>query len=156
MTAAGCPCGSGALYEACCGPRHDGTRPAETAEALMRSRYAAFAKAQVDYLVATHDAPATAGERRALEAFSKGVTWLGLTVHGAERGGAGDELGFVEFTARYLEGPDEVSLRERSRFRRRDGPWVYVDGTPAVTKRKVERNAPCPCGSGRKFKQCHA
>ena len=20
---------------------------------------------------------------------------------------------------------------------------------------KVQRNAPCPCGSGRKFKQCH-
>ena len=34
-----CPCGSTATYGACCGPVHDG-RPAETAEALMRSRYA--------------------------------------------------------------------------------------------------------------------
>jgi len=25
-----------------------------------------------------------------------------------------------------------------------------------VTRAKVERNQPCPCGSGKKFKQCHA
>ena len=26
---------------------------------------------------------------------------------------------------------------------------------PVRVKEKVERNAPCPCGSGKKFKKCH-
>lgn len=26
---------------------------------------------------------------------------------------------------------------------------------PIENRRKVKRNAPCPCGSGRKFKSCH-
>ncbi len=32
------------------------------------------------------------------------------------------------------------------------------DGAPAAvraTSEKVGRNAPCPCGSGRKYKKCH-
>jgi preprotein translocase subunit SecA len=33
-----------------------------------------------------------------------------------------------------------------------DGP---VDPNDPRTWGKVQRNAPCPCGSGRKFKQCH-
>ena len=26
---------------------------------------------------------------------------------------------------------------------------------PVRTEQKVERNAPCPCGSGKKYKKCH-
>jgi preprotein translocase subunit SecA len=33
-----------------------------------------------------------------------------------------------------------------------DGP---VDPNNPTTWGKVQRNAPCPCGSGRKFKHCH-
>ena len=39
-----CPCHSGLRYAACCGPLHEGAREADTPEALMRSRYAAFAR----------------------------------------------------------------------------------------------------------------
>ncbi|WP_280273702.1 YchJ family metal-binding protein, partial [Nocardia wallacei] len=42
---------SGETLTDCCGPRLDGTRPAPTAEALMRSRYTAFAVGDVDYLL---------------------------------------------------------------------------------------------------------
>ena len=35
---------------------------------------------------------------------------------------------------------------------RRDQP---VDPNNPQTWGKVQRNAPCPCGSGRKFKHCH-
>ena len=54
----------------------------------------------------------------------------------------------------------EASHHERSRFRRAEGRWVYLDGEmvkpkPVVREEpKVGRNAPCPCGSGRKFKRC--
>src|SRR5512142_2721079 len=94
-----CPCGGGA-YATCCAPRHDGTRPAETAEALMRSRYSAFALGRADYLQVTHDVPATEEGRVELEAAARSVKWIGLTVHRTERGGPGDEDGVVEFTAR--------------------------------------------------------
>src|SRR5262249_5718105 len=48
-----CPCSSGKRYVECCKGRHDGTRPAETPDALMRSRYAAFALGLGAYLVDT-------------------------------------------------------------------------------------------------------
>jgi preprotein translocase subunit SecA len=28
-------------------------------------------------------------------------------------------------------------------------------GDPLFTKKNVDPNAPCPCGSGRKYKKCH-
>ncbi|MGB8930594.1 MAG: YchJ family metal-binding protein [Anaeromyxobacteraceae bacterium] len=129
-----CPCGGGS-YESCCGPRHRGTRPAETAEALMRSRYSAFALGLAGYLESTHDAPATEEGRRELEVAARSVTWLGLTVHRVERGGPEDDEGVVEFTARSLDGRHAVELHERSSFRRKDGRWLYVDGECRVTRR---------------------
>ena len=128
-----CPCG-GASYAGCCRPRHDGTRPAETAEALMRSRYSAFALAIVGYLESTHDVPATKRGRRELEAAARSVTWLGLTVHRAEKGGPGDDEGVVEFTARSRDAEGVIELHERSRFRRKAGRWLYVDGECRVVR----------------------
>lgn len=115
----------------------------------MRSRYSAFALGNVDYLAATTTKEMTAQSRAETEAWSKQVVWLGLTVKGA----SGDE---VSFDARYLEGDRVGVLSEKSKFVQRDGRWFYVDGVPTVVHHKVERNQPCPCGSGRKFKSCHA
>lgn len=148
-----CPCGTGLAYPACCGPRHDGTRPAETPEALMRSRYAAFALGDARYLVATH-LGSTEAEVPALTRQLASTHWLGLTVTATEPGATADE-GFVTFTARGLEGGGLVAITERSLFRRAGGRWQYVDGEPAVKRTRLDRNAPCPCGSGRKSKQCH-
>ena len=33
--------------------------------------------------------------------------------------------------------------------------YTASDGSGAVTKNEVTRNAPCPCGSGKKYKRCH-
>jgi SEC-C motif-containing protein len=153
MTPERCPCGSGSAYAACCGPRHDGSSPAPTCEALMRSRYAAFALADVGYLSRTHSTPTSAADARELEAWTRSVCWLGLQVLDAPPA-AGDE-GEVAFAATYLDRTGQVTLRERSRFRRVEGRWLYVEGEPEVKRVKVERNQPCPCGSGKKFKQCH-
>jgi preprotein translocase subunit SecA len=54
-----------------------------------------------------------------------------------------------------LTGEDEMEpggpIRQRvSRFEQ-----VAVDPNDPSTWGKVQRNAPCPCGSGRKFKHCH-
>lgn len=47
-----CPCGSGQSYDQCCGPVIAGG-PASSPEALMRSRYTAFTKGNIDHLVST-------------------------------------------------------------------------------------------------------
>ena len=47
-----CPCGSDKYYKACCGLYHTG-EAAPTAEALMRSRWSAFALGKGEYLYDT-------------------------------------------------------------------------------------------------------
>ena len=37
----------------------------------------------------------------------------------------------------------------------RNAPPVALDSNDPDTWGKVPRNAPCPCGSGRKYKHCH-
>jgi SEC-C motif domain protein len=142
-----CPCGGGE-YETCCGPRHDGSKPAETALALMRSRYSAFARGDVDYLQKTQLKPADDTWEQTRQ-WAKSVAWLDLKiVEAAET--------VVEFIARYLEKGEITALHERSSFVQQDGRWIYDSGKPDVTRTRVARNEPCPCGSGKKFKQCHA
>jgi len=148
-----CACGSGVDFLECCSPALDGSRPPATPEALMRSRYTAFTQGDVAYLEATHDAAPTPGGRLALAAWVRIVTWLGLTVHAAPA--PVGEAGEVAFTARYLEDAVVVTLTERSRFRQKDGRWLYVDGKVSTTQQRVGNNQLCPCSSGKKFKQCH-
>ncbi|MFJ6557888.1 YchJ family protein [Streptomyces luteogriseus] len=120
MTSRSCPCGLPQAYEACCGRFHSGGAAAPTAEALMRSRYCAFVKGDVAYLLRTWH-PRTRPGR--LEP-DPGVRWTGLEILGTSEGSAFHTTGTVEFRASYLGG----SLHERSRFERVDGAWVYVDG----------------------------
>ncbi|MDX2010376.1 MAG: YchJ family metal-binding protein [Myxococcaceae bacterium] len=149
-----CPCGSGP-YDRCCGPRHTGARPAETAEALMRSRYSAFALGRGDYLVETSTRAPRPNEAVELSAWGRSVGWVGLTVEVVERGGPDEVEGIVQFTARYVEAGTLVSLSERSSFTRLERRWAYVEGQAQTHRQKLGRNEPCPCGSGRKVKQCH-
>ena len=127
----------------------------------MRSRYTAHVRADVDYLIATYD-PSTrnTSSRADTERWARESTWLGLEVLATERGGVRDEDGVVEFRARYRAGDTTLEHHERSRFRRRQGRWFYVDGdavkpAPAARTNDVGRNDPCPCGSGKKYKKCH-
>jgi SEC-C motif-containing protein len=115
-----CPCGSDAAYEACCQPLHHGERDAATAVELMRSRYAAYATGDADYLFRTWH-PRT---RPADVTVDPDVVWRGLKITDVEDGGDDDDRGEVAFTAAY----DDGAMRERSRFERRRGRWVYVDG----------------------------
>ena len=124
----------------------------------MRSRYAAYALGEIDYILNSHN-PSTQSEvdREGAEEWSKRAEWEGLTVHSSEESGA---TGTVEFTARYLMQGRLFRHRERATFKRIDGRWFYLDGEmvkaqPVVRKgRKVGRNEPCLCGSGKKYKKC--
>ena len=123
-----CPCGSGVVEAACCGNFLDGV-PAPTALALMRSRYTAYVRGAIDYLIETHD-PSTRGtvDRRAITDWSRQTEWLGLEIVDTVRGGEDDDEGIVEFIARGITSGKPFAQRERSRFRKVDGLWYYVDG----------------------------
>ncbi len=126
-----CPCFSGARYAACCAPLHRGEREAATPEALMRSRYAAFALGLGDYLVRTlssdhpdraHDAERLAQE---LSHAKDRQRFLGLAILRAHANG--DE-GEVVFHARVFERGHDRSFTERSTFVREEGSWRYAGG----------------------------
>jgi SEC-C motif-containing protein len=154
-----CPCGSGCSEAACCGRYHRGEL-APTALALMRSRYTAYVRGEVAYLLATHDASTRdAVDREGVARWSRDTEWKGLEIVGTEAGSERDDTGVVEFVARGVTAGRPFAQRERSRFRRVDGVWFYVDGkvgSESVRKpASAGRNDPCPCGSGRKYKRCH-
>ena len=117
-----CPCGSFKAYERCCQRWHEGEAPGD-AEALMRSRYAAYVLELEDYLLASWH-PSTRPPSLSLEASPR--RWLGLKVLRHEPLSDGSAL--VEFVALYKAGGRMHELRETSRFVREDGRWLYLDG----------------------------
>ncbi len=147
-TTAPCPCTSGNPFADCCAPALHGAVPAATAEALMRSRYCAFACGAVDYLIASHHPSKRRDDDRQVLAQNIAATqWLGLQVIAS-----GSD--WVEFAAYYRDDTGEGQLHERSRFVHEDGRWYYLDGD-MLPPHKPGRNEPCWCGSGKKFKRCH-
>ena len=115
-----CPCGSGEAYDACCGPLVRNERTADTAEELMRSRFSAYALGDVDHVFRTWHPKTRPDDLAELPQLD----WLGLEVLDVVDGGPDDDTGVVEFRARHGSGV----LHERSRFVRRAGRWVYLDG----------------------------
>ena len=125
-----CPCG-GECYATCCEPFHLGTARPETAEQLMRSRYSAFSRNLIDYLIETHPSPEPMAERRqALKASNRGVRWTRLRINASEAGGSADLSGTVTFEAHYRQSGQTHVLRECSRFGREGedlvGRWLYL------------------------------
>lgn len=134
-----CPCGSGTPFVDCCSPVIAGKRAAATAAQLMRSRYTAFAKGNVDYILSSHD-PETVKDvvREEVEAWSQQSEWLGLDIVRTEAGEADDETGTVDFVAKYRLKGLTTQHRERAEFRRVDGKWVFVDGADIPVERKAK------------------
>ncbi len=133
-TSAACPCrsseASSKTYGECCGPWHQGLqeRPqrfAPTPEALMRSRYSAYALHLSDYLLATWYGESSPGE-----IDFPPTKWLGLEIKHAITSG---DAGVVEFIARYRDSTGRAHrLYEISRFLREGAGeaarWYYIDG----------------------------
>lgn len=155
-----CPCGNNNDFNDCCGPIIQGTKPAQTAEELMRSRYSAFAQGEADYILSsTH--PDTRGELDLAEikVWANESKWMGLTIIATDSGLKEDTSGVVEFNASYQNNQHDYNHREIAEFKKIDDSWFFLDGEvqPHTLKRsgpKVGRNDPCFCGSGKKYKKC--
>ncbi len=154
-----CPCGSSQPLEKCCGKYHGG-EAAPTAEALMRSRYTAFVLGLGDYLYETlADNQRDDFDVAEFNASAAETKWQGLEIRNASAGGETDETGTVEFVATYKSQGQQIQHHELAMFTRENGRWVFADCVmnpkePQRIVQKVGRNAPCPCGSGKKYKKC--
>jgi SEC-C motif domain protein len=99
----------------------------------MRSRYSAYARLLVDYIVDTTDPDGDAWQepveewRREIRQFSKETDFQGVEIIDAEVHG---ETGTVTFLARLQRRGEDASFTEISQFTRRDGRWLYSAGEP--------------------------
>jgi len=118
-----CYCGSGNLFSVCCERYIKGVAKAPTAEALMRSRYSAYAVHNADYLYNT----TVLKERRhhskaAILEWAKSNQWLKLEILNATET-------VVEFKAYYLDSSLRAQVHhEKSTFIKEGDSWYYVDG----------------------------
>jgi SEC-C motif-containing protein len=158
MTTEICPCGSGKTYSECCEPLIKKTAQAANPEALMRSRYTAYAKGEILWLKDSLE------EKHRKEFDEKGARqwaqseWLGLSIVSSKIDEANDK-GSVEFIAKYKMNGVAREHREVSEFVRKNGQWLLTEGQmvkpETVHKEQTPgRNDPCPCGSGKKYKKC--
>lgn len=142
-----------------------GQKIADTAEQLMRARYAAFVLQHVEYIVAT-TAPFQQPllDTQAISDWAQQTNWAGLEVinHLAK---LGKRHAQVEFKA-YFHLPDSSVLdlavldskgvhHELSTFvnipTHGTSRWYFLDPTVVMP---VTQKQPCPCGSGEKYKRC--
>ena len=147
-----CPCGQGE-YAQCCQPLHTVQAKAQSAEQLMRSRYSAFARHEIDYIVQT----TALGQQQALDVpaianWSKSNQWLRLEVVQADEN-LDKTHAQVEFKAHYHDGKQAHVHHEVSHFVKQNGAWFFLDPTTGL---QITMKQPCICGSGKKFKQCCA
>jgi len=142
-----CYCDSKKELSECCEAYLNNTLNPLMPEQLMRSRYSAYVLGNGEYIVKT-----TAKENRyeddieLIKEYAKSVFWLGLEVLSAK-----DAM--VEFKAYYRDADGIKVQHEKSNFVKEDGMWFYKDGL--LLNSKIERNAACPCKSGKKYKKCY-
>lgn len=105
----------------------------------MRSRYSAFALAKVPYIMATTHHENVGFESNAsawsaeLRNYCRQTQFLGLTIHQASNrlpNWRGDEIeGIVEFSANlYMNGSQDIELKEKSLFKKPQDRWLYFSG----------------------------
>jgi len=142
-----CPCGSEKTYEKCCKQYIEDGKKVHNVEVLMRSRYTAFVLKNAKYILETNYAQEVNDkEVKLLEREFDTVEWLQLYVIDSTQNE-------VEFKAYFRDFDEKLHvLHEHSHFVFEDGKWYYRDGV--IFKSKIERNEPCPCGSGEKYKKC--
>ena len=125
-----CPCGSGRSFETCCEPYIKGETQPETAEALMRARYSAYALGNVEYLGRTF-APSSGAEAhvKAAQEWTGRAKFKKLKVLKTTKGGPDDKLAAVEFLATYEEDGQLWEHHEVSEFARdAQGRWRFIAG----------------------------
>ncbi|NCP63039.1 MAG: YchJ family protein [Paraglaciecola sp.] len=149
-----CYCGSGRTFDECCRVYLENKKSPPNAEALMRSRFSAYATENFAYILATY-APL---QRSALTIDSLAqnaaqTRWLKLVVHQHLSKGHHAQ---VEFSAYYQVDGSFYCMHETSDFILQANKWYYSEGLIHRDSGQVvmQRNDPCLCQSGKKYKKC--
>lgn len=151
-----CPCGSNKTYENCCEPFIKGLSLPPTPEKLMRSRYAAYVKAEINYLIeTTYPLKRHLYNQKDILDWSTTSTWKKLEIISTKDGNENDITGKVEFKAYYIQNSKDEIHHELSSFIKEKGKWYFEQGIkPLTINRQIGKNEFCPCGSGKKYKKC--
>lgn len=151
-----CPCGAKEEYSSCCEPFIKGLSFPSTPEKLMRSRYSAYVKSEINYLLET-----TSPSKKHLYSYkdmfdwANSSIWKKLEIISTKNGNEDDLTGQVEFKAYYIQNSKDEIHHELSSFIRENGKWYFEQGVkPLNNNRKIGKNEFCPCGSGKKYKKC--
>lgn len=160
MSAEKCPCCSGKSYVDCCEPLIKNLRTAADAVEMMRSRYTAYVKVEMDHLIRSMHPDHRGGHnKKAAKKWAENAEWLGLEIVESKPGEKKNEQ-LVEFIAKYREKNMNHNHHEVALFKKVKGEWYFTDshvvqpGTFVREEAKVGRNDPCPCKSGKKYKKC--
>ncbi|KXZ51405.1 hypothetical protein GPECTOR_12g367 [Gonium pectorale] len=158
-----CPCGSSALYQGCCGPYHAAPATVPSPEALLRSRYSAYAAKDPSFIAdTTHpDSAEYTGSRttyqRAVKQTMARLDPLALQILSSSPG-ADENEAFITFRLKRRirdpeapkNAPEVDEVTERSRFVRVNGRWFFQDSefpepdgaAPAAAAAKEPEAAP--------------
>ena len=125
-----CPCMSSKTYEECCKPLLKGIDKAKTPEELMRSRFTAYARKNIDYIIKTTDSSGPIYQsdlnawKKDLKLFCTQTSFATLTI--LETKNISEYEGTVTFFAGLMSiyGQD-ISFTEKSLFKKNKGVWYY-------------------------------
>lgn len=114
----------------------------------MQSRYEAYARADIDYIIKTSCKELAQEDISFLSTWAKESHWQHLEIVNSSED-------IVEFKAYYIFERKQFIHHEKSFFKKReDGSWCYEDGEFFESKPNFGRNDTCICGSGKKYKKC--
>jgi SEC-C motif-containing protein len=122
-----CPCRSGQKYKKCCRPYHNG-QPRPTPEAVLRSRFSAYALLDTSYIMKTtcEDGPRYGGNQfrweAQIDAYATYNQFVGLAI-------LEQDENTITYRAEIVMGEADTSFIEKAEFRQSDdGNWCYYDG----------------------------
>ncbi len=144
-----CPCHSGFHDFNCCGTFLEKNTIPDNPSALMRSRYSAYVKEDIDYLLNTWS-PAQRPSPDSL--ITKNTQWVGLQIISEKQ--LNEYEAEVMFEASYISNNQLCRIQENSLFQLVRGKWLYHSGEGNTECRKITRGESCPCGSEKKYKRC--
>jgi len=119
-----CPCCSGKPYEDCCQPYHKKEKSPPTAEALMRSRFSAFAIPNGEYLwETTSPGKRKFHNKKSQQEWGEINDWTKLEIVDTP------SMNKVEFKAFYTDEDGNPQVHhELSTFKTIQNRWYYVSG----------------------------
>ncbi len=119
-----CPCCSGKPYDDCCQPYHKKEKFPPSAEALMRSRFSAFAIPNGEYLwETTSPGKRKFHNKKSLQEWGEINDWTKLEIVDTP------SMNKVEFKAFYTDQDGNPQVHhELSTFKTIQNRWYYVSG----------------------------